>query len=148
MTETPPDSEQEEQIQEDMEFCRTFIGSMNRGIVKDFPGLKTFNQSEHSAEIKGMAHGMTIQEICDFYGIVLGGLGDDDKFFFCTMFLKGRASGTLKATNKLFNQMSERDGVKASLAYLSRFGENWENIENTAKKLDGAPRAVRIELID
>lgn len=148
MTETPHNSEQEEQIQEDMEYCRAFISSMDRGIVKEFPGLKTFNQSDHSAEIKGMAHGMTIQEICDFYGVALENFSDDDKFFFCTMFLKGRASGTLKATTKLFNQMSERDGVKASLAYLSRFGENWENIEKTGAALSGAPKAVRIELID
>lgn len=141
------DAEHDQAIQADIDFCRGYVAKANRGIVKIHKDLGEFEQSEHSAEIKAMSHGMTITEICDFYGLAWNNLIDNDKFFLCAFFLKGRSTGTYNATQSLFSQMNGRDGVKASLAYLSRFGENWENIEETSKKLDAQPKAIRIELI-
>lgn len=140
--------EHDKQILEDIENCRAIIAEARRGIIKEFVGLEVFSQSEHSTEIKGMSRGMTVQEICDFYGISFNELPDEDLLFFCVMFIKGRVSGTAAAVDHLFGQMQARDGAKSSLAYLSRFGENWENIEGVAKGLNDTPKAIRIELVE
>lgn len=129
----------------DAEFCREYIKKANRGIVKHFPDLEVFSEVEHAAEIRGMAHGMTLREICDFYGITLEGLPSSDKFFLCTMFIKGRVTGTLKATEALFGQMHGREGVKASVSYLSRFADNWQSEVGSDLNL---PKAIQIKVID
>lgn len=140
--EEPP----EKLTNEDVAFCRAFIASQNKGIVTSFPGLKIFNESDHAAELRHLACGMSIEEICDYYGIIFEELPETDKFFFCRMFLKGRTSGALRATEALFSAMKDRDGARASLTYLKNFAPGWRSIDKE-DVADNKPRKVQIEVI-
>ena len=138
-----------EEITRDVLRCRNYLRAAGKGILKSFPNLKTFCEADHAGEIRGMSHGMSLTEICDFYGITEDSLEEPDKLFFYTQFLKGRVTGVHKATNELFSQMGSRNGVQASLAYLERFSDGWEGVSESASKLrDGVPKALRIELIE
>ena len=97
-----------------------------------------------------MARGMTIREICDYYGIEFNLLSENDKFFLCSMYLKGRVTGTYKATAALFRVMEEKGNASnaqnAALAYLMQFSKKWEGAGEKGK-LPGAPKAIKIEVI-
>ncbi len=138
-----------EDIEYDVQRCRLYLAEKGKGIIKSFPDLEVFCEVDHAAEIRGMSHGMSITEICDFYGIVEKALPEPDRLFFYTQFLKGRVTGVSKATKSLFDQMDSRQGVQASLAYLERFSDQWEGASDAASKLgDKAPKALRIELVE
>jgi hypothetical protein len=85
--------------------------------------------------IEGLAAGLSRTEILDIYYIgSIDELNHIDSVNFEKSYRKGRALAKATAVNALFSQMNSRDGIKGSLSYLIRFGEEWPNIEEESSK--------------
>ena len=143
---TPIDEDLSETLS-DEEFCRKLLEEANLGIIREHPHTQVFNEADHAAEIRALARGMSIQEICDFYGISFRSLPEADKVFFSVMFLKGRVAGIHSATVALFNGMKlEKDG-KSSLAYLKHFGQPWKGIDNPTSADNNGKQLKKVQVV-
>lgn len=76
--------------------------------------------------IEQMAEGMAPQEVCDWFGMQYSDLLPEDKLAFDLAFKKGRANIRFFAMRQLKASTMGKNGMQASLAILSQFGEEWE----------------------
>ncbi len=132
-----------EETESDLDFVRNLLSLKKFGpIPRTWHALEYFSEVDHAAELRALAKGLTIREILDFYCIgQFSDLPRVDQHFFCTMFLKGRSTGTYDAVNHLFSQMQGVQGVKASLEYLRRHSGGWSSELSDDSSL---PKSVRI----
>lgn len=69
---------------------------------------------------------MSAQEICDYFSMNYADLLPLDKVEFDRAFKKGRANMRYFAVRQLKAATMGNNGLQASLAILTRFGEEWE----------------------
>ena len=84
-----------------------------------------FDPNHEGTIVEDMARGMSMSEVCEYFGCVPEDLKAEDKKFLKYFYMKGRASGRRSAVQALFGQMNQRNGSQAALAYLTRFSEEW-----------------------
>lgn len=77
--------------------------------------------------VEQFAESMNPQEACNWFGIHYKDLLPADKENFDFAFNRGRANIKFFAMNKLKESCAGKQGLQASLAILSRFGEEWEH---------------------
>jgi hypothetical protein len=82
--------------------------------------------------IESLSEGMSQQEVLDYFGLVYADLDDEKKQVFDKTWRKGKVNIKHFALTKLKEQMSGRNGMQASLAALSQFGEEWVKAEGVA----------------
>ena len=89
--------------------------------------MRYFDPNHEGEIIKEMAKGLSIDDICDFFGCDFSRLDiDSEDFKYVKFFFKqGRASGNKAAVAALFKQMDQRGGGQVALSYLARFADDW-----------------------
>ena len=87
----------------------------------------TYFDPNHEGEmIKEMGRGMSMNEVCDFFGSPPADeLKGEDKKFLLYWYKMGRQTGNADAVKALFAQMSQRGGGQVALSYLARFADDW-----------------------
>ncbi len=107
----------------------------------------TYFDDNHEGEmIKEMSRGMSMDEVCDFFGAPNATeLEGEDKKFLLYWYKMGRQAGNAEAVKALFNQMSQRGGGQVALSYLARFADDWaESVE--ADKEQSGKKSFRVIL--
>ena len=99
--------------------------------------MKCFDENHEGAIINVMAAGMSMTEVCDYFGASLNDLVPEDLAFFKYHYKQGRADANKKAVHALVKQMDQRGGGQVALSYLIRFGENWEEKPEGDKEQNG-----------
>ena len=94
-------------------------------------------------DIGEKSHGLSEQEVCDYWGLDYESLEGNDKWFFDVHYKKGRAEAKADAVKSLFRQMKGRNGKDASLAYLLRFNDDWD--QDVEDKTQGRRYVLSIE---
>jgi len=85
-----------------------------------------FDQNHEGEMIKDMSMGMSMNEVCDFFGAPdPSELNPEDLKFLKYWYKMGRANGNSIAVKSLFAQMSQRGGGQVALSYLARFADDW-----------------------
>ena len=85
-----------------------------------------FDPNHEGEMIKEMGRGMSMNEVCDFFGApVPDELNSEDLKFIKYWYKMGRQSGNAEAVKALFAQMSQRGGGQVALSYLARFADDW-----------------------
>lgn len=108
--------------------------------------LRVFNLSSDEYQIKQFAKGMEPEEVLAWYGLERNDLPPYDEWFFDVTFKRGRLEAKKESVDKLFANMSSQKGLEASLAYLTRFGnERWQSDKNTDP---GKVKGLKIILTD
>jgi len=89
--------------------------------------MKYFDDNHEGEMIKDMARGLSMNEICEFFGTTMKELevGSEDLKYLKYWYKQGRAVGNREAVQKLFKQMDQRGGGQVALSYLARFAEDW-----------------------
>ena len=102
-----------------------------RDILMKEPDFKTsemvyFDDNHEGEMIKDMARGMSMNEVCDFFGAPPATeLQGEDLVFLKYWYKMGRQSGNADAVKALFSQMAQRGGGQVALSYLARFADDW-----------------------
>ena len=97
-------------------------------------------------EIKSLAVALSDEEILDYYDLTIDDLNDYDKRFFKVTAKRGRLTAVQNAASHVFDAMKGKDKLAASLAYLTRYGnDNWKDPSATGSK---APKTVRLIVED
>ncbi len=106
--------------------------------------LQCFTKSQMT-EIQNLSVGLSDIEIYEYYGIVdVSELPEYDALFLRVNINRGRLTAKQNACHSLFQAMSGRDALPASLAYLTRFGHSgWGEDKGTGSK---GPAGIRIIL--
>lgn len=86
--------------------------------------------------IEQLAAGLSKEEILACFYVKEDELNAADRDSFNRSFMKGRSEAKALAVHHLFSQMGGRDGVKGTLAYLIRFGEQWPLVEEEGSTKD------------
>lgn len=98
--------------------------------------------------IEDLAKGMDVPEVLDYFGLDISDLDEsinpniaqqliNDKKLFYTAFRCGRTKGKHYMVNALFSCAAGGKSTKeASIAYLQRFGANWEPPDSSNSKND------------
>ena len=107
----------------------------------------TYFDPNHEGEmIKEMGRGMSMNEVCDFFGAPSADeLKGEDKKFLLYWYKMGRQSGNKDAVNALFKQMDQRGGGQVALSYLARFADDWA-AEVQADKEQAGKKSFRVIL--
>ncbi len=85
-----------------------------------------FDDNHEGEIIKDMSRGMSMNEVCNFFGAEsTSDLGPEDMKFLKYWYKQGRASGNKDAVYALFDQMRQRGGGQVALSYLARFADDW-----------------------
>jgi len=89
--------------------------------------MKYFDENHEGEIIKDMARGMSMNEVCNFFGCEFDDLKPDseDLEFFQYWYRMGRQAGNRQAVQALFKQMEQRGGGAIAISYLARFSEDW-----------------------
>lgn len=88
--------------------------------------ISLFNVGYDCARIEEAARGLTRKDVLAFFGYAEEELNEDERAFFSHHYLIGRATGKNLAVDHLFKQMGQKGGAQASISYLVRFADNWE----------------------
>jgi hypothetical protein len=95
----------------------------------------------YEIEIRSLAVGLSKEEVLEYYGLELGDLPPYDRWFFDVTYARGRLIAKQNATAAMFEAMKGRDQLNASLAYMTRFGnEQWKEKAGVA----GGAKEIRI----
>lgn len=131
----------------DEEFARSVLIDWGKPIPRKWENdkLKFFNAVEHKAEIQALARGLTIEEALNFYGLTMGVLPEYDAVYFVSTYLQGRVKAKSDAVAALFENMRGVQGTQASLAYLNRFAQSFQNEVGAA---DNSIKAIKIEVVE
>jgi hypothetical protein len=105
--------------------------------------MKYFDDNHEGAVINSMAAGMSQDEVCEFFGVIMDNLAGEDLAFFKYHYRMGRADANNRAVQSLFKQMDQRGGGQVALSYLIRFGEEWTE-EVAADKEQSGKKSFRI----
>lgn len=99
----------------------------------------------NEVEIRSLAPGLELDEILEYYNIEsLDDLPDYDRLFLEVTFKRARIIAKQNATAHLISSMVGANALSASLAYLTRFGnESWKDSNGTGVK---PPKGIRIVL--
>lgn len=92
---------------------------------------------EQFAEVRAIAHGMSEQEVADYFMIDLEELSEAERKKFIMNYKKGKADFIHFAVSKLKDSMSGKDGYKASLAALGKSAEEWPEDSESFSKENG-----------
>jgi hypothetical protein len=84
-----------------------------------------FDPNHEGAIVMDLARGMSMNEVCEYFGCDIKDLEGDDKVFLKFWYKKGRAQGRRDAVQALFANMNGRNGGAVALDYLTRFAEDW-----------------------
>jgi hypothetical protein len=99
--------------------------------------------------VEELASGLSEEEVLSYFYLTPEDLPPEDARLFKLAFSRGRVTGKAKAVHHLFNSMQSKEGTKASLSYLVRFGQEWPVVDEVngvkAKDVD-ASRTFRILL--
>lgn len=95
-----------------------------------------FDPNHEGAIVEDLARGMSMSEVCEFFGCNIKEIDEEDKKFLHHFYKKGRAVGQRQAVHALFDQMKQRGGGQVALSYLTRFAEEWPE-EGVAANANG-----------
>jgi hypothetical protein len=90
-------------------------------------------------EVQHLAAGLEHEEVLAYYGLTVSEVqtSDQDWFYFCKAYNKGRTDAKRKAVDSLFQSMRSDKGKEASIAYLKHFGSSqWRE----SKETDGSDK--------
>ena len=107
----------------------------------------TYFDPNHEGEmIKDMSRGLSMNEVCEFFGAPKADevKGEDLKFL-KYWYKMGRQTGNAEAVKALFAQMSQRGGGQVALSYLARFADDW-TAEIEADKEQAGKKSFRVIL--
>ena len=79
--------------------------------------------------LEELAQGLSKPEILDLYNIREDELEPTDRYNLNQAIKKGKATLIKLAVHNLKTQMAGKNGLQASLAALTRFGEKWEHTD-------------------
>lgn len=83
-------------------------------------------------EVECMAAGLEPEEVLAYYGLTMPEVKatNQDYFYFCRAYNKGRTEAKRKAVYSLFQAMNGQKGKESSICYLKHFGsETWKKSE-------------------
>ena len=86
----------------------------------------------HLSRLEQLAEGLSRDEIMQSLDLDPSTLGPTDRYNFEKALKKGKINIVTQSVDALKKQMQGKDGVKAALATLTRFGEKWENSDIAA----------------
>ena len=111
-------------------------------VVWDSAKLQVFER-KHEMEIRSLSPGLEIGEILSYYGIdSVDSLPEYDRWFLETAHSRGRIIAKQNAVASIIKSMESRDALAASLAYLTRFGnDSWQSDSGIGSKI---PKSIRI----
>ena len=97
-----------------------------------------FDDNHEGEMIKEMGRGMSMNEVCSFFGAPNADeLQGEDLKFLKYWYKMGRQSGNADAVKALFAQMSQRGGGQVALSYLARFADDWAAVVEADKEQSG-----------
>lgn len=102
-------------------------------VLWDEDQLEFFDINDEN-DIISMSKGLELSEIADFYNITIEELPPYDRWFVETVFKRARVRAMTVAVDRLFENMSGRNGQQATLAYLRRFAEKWPEEQGSQDK--------------
>ena len=79
------------------------------------------------SRLEQLAEGLSREEILDAFDLNPAILCDVDRYNFEKAIKRGKIALVTQSVAALKKQMAGREGTKAALAALTRFGEKWEN---------------------
>lgn len=94
-------------------------------------------------QIENASGGLSPSEVCDYLRIDYDGLSDAGKKQFDMAYRYAQAQMKVQAVNMLKTAMVGKQGMEASLAVLTRFGEKWPKQEGENAP-GGVKRAFRV----
>lgn len=114
--------------------------------VWDATKLQVFER-KHEMEIRSLSPGLEIAEILEYYGIDdINLLPEYDRWFLEVSWNRGRIIAKQNAVASIIKSMESRDSLAASLAYLTRFGNDaWQDSSASGAKV---PKSIKIVMED
>lgn len=111
--------------------------------IWDYEKLENFERQQE-AEIRNLAVALSDEEILSYYGLTKDDLSEYDAEFFKVITTRGRLVAVQNAASHLFDAMKGKDALAASLAFLTRHGnDSWKSDSGTGAK---APKGIKIIL--
>lgn len=89
---------------------------------------------ERVREIEEYSQGLSRAEILAIFMRTEEDLTPAESKLLTLAMARGKALAKASAARSLFNQMAGKEGVKASLSYLIRFGDEWEALSQEESK--------------
>lgn len=104
------------------------IPKTRRSFYDDLPDDLIIFDEGTLYEVETLASSLNENEVLDYYALQPTDLDQSpsDLLWFNRAFKRGRTKAKLQASQALFNQMNQRNGQQACLAYLQRFAKNFE----------------------
>ena len=104
------------------------IPKTRRSFYDDLPDDMTIFDEGTLYEVETLSGSLDSSEVLDYYGLLLSDLDSSpsDLLWFNRASKRGRTKAKLVASDRLFAQMTSRNGTNAALAYLQRFAKNFE----------------------
>lgn len=93
--------------------------------------------------VEQLSAGLSETEILDIYSTSVEELCDVELDRFRRAYKRGRALAKSQAVHSLFGQMNGREGAKAALSYLVRFGDQWPDV---SEEFSNSKRELHIKL--
>jgi hypothetical protein len=119
--------------------CTTNIPKTRRSFYDDLPEDMTIFDEGTLYEVETLSGSLDPSEVLDYYGLSISDLDSSpsDATWFKKAHQRGRTKAKLVASDRLFAQMTSRNGQHACLAYLQRFAKNFEgNLDTNTHQND------------
>lgn len=88
-------------------------------------------------DIENYAYGLSKEEVCAIFYRTYDDLSHDERQLFDAAYSRGRAIAKQQAVSCLFSQMTGKEGIKGTLAYLVRFGDEWPEVTDEGNTKEG-----------